>query len=69
MGYWRKMDFALSMEERIVVMQEFGAEFVEDVGMVKGLNEPWSEDVYGHYTEEEEDDGSASSASEHESDW
>jgi len=68
-GYWRKMDFALSMEERIVVMQEFGAEFVEDVGMVRELNEPWSEDVYGYYTEEEEDDGSASSASEHESDW
>lgn len=61
-GYGTKMCFALSMEERIGVMQEFGAEFVEDVEMVKELNEPWSEDVYGYYTEEEEDDTSSSSA-------
>lgn len=61
-GDYKKLDFALSMEERIVVMQEFGAEFVEDVETVKELDEPWSEDVYGYYTEEEDDDTSSSSA-------
>jgi hypothetical protein len=52
------------MEERITVMQESGAEFIEDVETVKELNEPWSEDVYDYYTEEE-DGGSSSSASEY----
>jgi hypothetical protein len=63
-GCSRKMDFALTMEERIQVMQETGAEFIEDVEAVKELNEPWSEDVYDYYAEEE-DGGSSSSASEY----
>jgi hypothetical protein len=64
-GSGQRLRFALSMEERIMVMQESGAEFVEDAEMVRELNEPWSEDVYEYYTEEEEDDGSDSSASEY----
>jgi hypothetical protein len=52
------------MDERIMVMQESGGEFIGDVETVKELNEPWSENVYGYYTEEE-DDGSSSSASEY----
>jgi hypothetical protein len=50
------------MEERITVMQECGAEFVEDAETVRELNEPWSEDVYWYYTKEEDDDTSSSSA-------
>lgn len=66
-GHSRQLDFALSMEERIGVMREFGAEFVEDVGMVRELNEPWSENVYLYYPKEEEDD--ASSEEEDYSEW
>lgn len=64
-GSGQRLRFALSMEERIIVMQDSGAEFIEDVETVKELNEPWSEDVYEYYTEEEEDGGSDSSASEY----
>lgn len=39
-GDSKRMDFALDMEERIMVMQEFGADFVEDAETVKELNEP-----------------------------
>jgi hypothetical protein len=63
-GSSQRLKFALDMEERITVMQESGAEFIEDVETVKELNEPWSEDVYDYYTEEE-DGGSSSSASEY----
>lgn len=45
-GYARKMDFALDMEERMKVMQEFGAKFVEDVGTGKELDELRSEDLF-----------------------
>lgn len=62
-GSGQRLRFALSMEERIMVMQEFGAEFVKDVETVKELHEPWSEDVYGYYTEEEDDDDDTSSSS------
>ena len=49
------MDFALDMEQSIMAMQEFGADFVEDAETVKELNEPWSDDIHGYYTEEEDD--------------
>ena len=61
-GCSRTMDFALDMEERIMVMLESGAEFVEDVGTVKEMKEPWLEDVYVYNTEGEEGDTSSSSA-------
>ncbi|KAL4886505.1 hypothetical protein BJY04DRAFT_213267 [Aspergillus karnatakaensis] len=35
-----KIDLAMSMEERIEVMKEFGATFFEDVKMVEGLSRP-----------------------------
>lgn len=52
------------MEERIGVVQEFGAEFFDDIAPVKELQEPWSADVYGYYTEEESEDDTSSSSAE-----
>lgn len=37
-----KMHFASNMEEKIELMKEFGAEFVEDPSQVEELQEPWS---------------------------
>jgi hypothetical protein len=37
-----KMEFATSMGERIELMKQFGAKFVEDLSQVKELQEPWS---------------------------
>lgn len=51
--HYGKMNFAISMEERIVVMREFGADFVEDLSLVKELHEPWSPDAYEYYLTEE----------------
>lgn len=48
-----KMNFAISMEERTGVMRDFGAEFVEDLSLVKELHEPWSPDAYEYYLTEE----------------
>ena len=62
---FRKIDFAINMEERIQVMQEAGVEFVEDLSLVKELHQPWSSDVYDYYTSEESaDDMSSSSVAE-----
>jgi hypothetical protein len=41
-----KINFAINMEERVQVMQECGAEFIEDLSLMKELQEPWSSDVY-----------------------
>ena len=68
-GHSRKLELALSMEGRIAVMREFGAEFVEDVWLVRELNEPWSEDVYLYYPEEEEEDDGSSEEEEDYSEW
>jgi hypothetical protein len=38
-----KMEFATNMEERIELMKQFGAEFVEDLSQVKELQELWSQ--------------------------
>lgn len=38
-----KTEFATNMEERIELMKQFGAEFVEDLSQVKELQEPWSQ--------------------------
>lgn len=48
-----KMKFAISVEERIGVMREFGAKFVEDLSLVKELYEPWSPDAYEYYLDED----------------
>lgn len=37
-----RLNFALTMEERIEVMRVFGAEFVQDLSQVRELHEPWT---------------------------
>lgn len=48
-GYAR-LGFAVTMEERIGVMKEFGAEFVEDLSQVRELHEPWTPEANLRYT-------------------
>lgn len=63
---YKMIDFAVNMEERIEVMKDFGAKFVEDPSLVQELQEPWSSKATQNYLIDDEESSTSSSSSEYE---